>query len=595
MTSHPYDNQFSWESPYGHAVRLLQSLDLVEGDTVVDLGCGFGHVAEAVRDLGLIYLGADLDASGLQSLDERGFETATLDLNAEGELGTFLQTMRSQRRIAAVMMLDVLEHLHNPESVLRSLHAACSEAPQPSLVLSVPNVAHFDLSAKLLVGRWDITPSGLLDRTHLHLFTESRLRYMSTVCGWREVAELDLRLHQSDQHFPSDLPSLASGALLSDYLRRLRELADPFGEVNQFVRLYVPSEFRDGSRGIKGPAAGSDVPRFTVIVRTQGRRPETLADALLCLAAQTCEDFELLLCVHSPHVGIVQAVRSQVADFAARFTRRIQILQVPTGGRATPLNRGLDRARGDLVAFLDDDDVVAADWLEVFDRGACANPGSIVRAVAADRPMYRRRESPGFAPNGSLVIDPARGAYNALTMLVVNRTPICSFAVPMNAVETLNLRFREELPVLEDYDFLLRAATYCGVTDTRAVTSIYHRWKSGEASIDTTSRETWKRTRERIVDDLDSRPFLLPAGSARGIADLIDERNSLKVRLANAVGPSDGTTRRLERTAGGVSDTQQQLERRLAQIESSTSWRITRPLRWFGDRMKAFRRTSREV
>ncbi|HVF19852.1 MAG TPA: hypothetical protein VNA14_06385, partial [Mycobacteriales bacterium] len=35
-------------------------------------------------------------------------------------------------------------------------------------------------------------------------------------------------------------------------------------------------------------------PFLSVLTRTQGRRPETLRELLLCLAAQTSDDFELL-------------------------------------------------------------------------------------------------------------------------------------------------------------------------------------------------------------------------------------------------------------------------------------------------------------
>ena len=52
-----------------------------DGDGVVlDLGCGYGHVSEPIRDLGLTYVGLDIDREALTDLEQRGFEVGTLDL-----------------------------------------------------------------------------------------------------------------------------------------------------------------------------------------------------------------------------------------------------------------------------------------------------------------------------------------------------------------------------------------------------------------------------------------------------------------------------------------------------------------------------------
>src|SRR6516165_4845723 len=48
-----------------------------------------------------------------------------------------------------------------------------------------------------------------------------------------------------------------------------------------------------------GATAASDLaPLLSVLMRTQHRRPATLEEALLSLAAQSCDDFELLLLAH---------------------------------------------------------------------------------------------------------------------------------------------------------------------------------------------------------------------------------------------------------------------------------------------------------
>ena len=100
-------------------------------------------------------------------------------------------------------------------------------------------------------------------------------------------------------------------------------------------------------------------------MRTQGKRASHLRDALTCLAAQTVDSFEVLLMVHSddaePALGEVRAL---VEDFEPAFASRVSVVHVSGGRRARPLNVALERLKAEYVAFLDDDDLVMADWVE---------------------------------------------------------------------------------------------------------------------------------------------------------------------------------------------------------------------------------------
>jgi len=89
-------------------------------------------------------------------------------------------------------------------------------------VISVPNVTHVDLGGKLLAGHWDVTPTGLLDRTHLRFFTSDTIDGVLRGTGWHEVGRRDFHLRESDQHFPAGHPVLATGSLVADHLRVLQ-------------------------------------------------------------------------------------------------------------------------------------------------------------------------------------------------------------------------------------------------------------------------------------------------------------------------------------------------------------------------------------
>ncbi len=101
---------------------------------------------------------------------------------------------------------------------------------------------------------------------------------------------------------------------------------------------------------------------------------------MTCLAAQTSDDFEVIVLVHSSDPRHREATDDLVAMFAPAFADRVRVTAVTGGGRSRPLNVGIDLAEGRYVAFLDDDDVVTADWVERFLEGARAHPGTVVRA-----------------------------------------------------------------------------------------------------------------------------------------------------------------------------------------------------------------------
>ena len=102
----------------------------------------------------------------------------------------------------------------------------------------MPNVAHADLAAQLLMGRWEVTDTGLLDRTHLSLFTDRRLASALEDCGFGTVDRNDVVLPVSDQHEPADAPALDPNTPLGSALRAWRSSADEFGDTYQFIGLY---------------------------------------------------------------------------------------------------------------------------------------------------------------------------------------------------------------------------------------------------------------------------------------------------------------------------------------------------------------------
>jgi SAM-dependent methyltransferase len=377
-----YDNPYFSDNVYGHLRSLLERVGSPRGGIHLDVGCGFGRVAEVLRDeLGLTYLGVDLDGDALGSLRERGFEAIAIDLRNLKAAQEAIETVVAGRSLSSLSILDTLEHLAEPGDALQLLYSIARPRQCP-LVVSVPNAAHSDVGFKLAFGRWDYTSTGLLDRTHLRCFTEASITALARETGWHEVSRFDVVLEKSDQHFPALHPALAAGTSLNRMLTHLRAAVDEAGSTNQFVRAYLPGPVVAALDEGGEPRAEKTAPFLSVVTRTQGRRLQTLRDALLSMSAQTDQDFEVLVVGHRLDSDSQLAVERVIEDTHAQMRSKTRLIRVDHGNRTAPLNEGFGEARGRYVAILDDDDFVFANWVETFKDLAHRFPGRVLRVGA---------------------------------------------------------------------------------------------------------------------------------------------------------------------------------------------------------------------
>ena len=578
MTPHPYENQYADDNVYGHAVTLLERMDLPKGGIHLDFGCGFGSIAETIRDrLGLRYVGLDILEPGLDSLKARDFEVMFFNLFDPAAGADLLKKwLPDDVPVVSMSFLDTLEHLAEPEKALELLHQVAREHSCP-LVLSVPNVAHRDIGFKLLAGQFDYTESGLLDHTHFQYFTEETLTERLAEKGFHEVYRNDVLLEFSDQHFPSDQPLLSFDTPINSLLRNIRQQIDGTDTINQFVRLYV-------SASPKRPVDHASEGTFlTVVTRTQGERIESLRETLLCLSAQTCQDFEVLVVGHKLTLERQLAVERVISDLHESIRVRTRLVKVDKGERAAPLNAAFAHARGSYVAMLDDDDLVFGHWVETFKDLREKNPGKIQRSTAVSQVWDRVGAESGTTATRCM------GGYGSeypesfdlLDHLVQNRSPLHSLAFPRSVFSDLGYRFDETLTTAEDWDFIVRVAPLTGVACSAEVTCVYRRWANGVHSATLHDEHEWKSNYQHTLRKIDATPLLLPAGYTRKLREMLGHQ---ALALASA---SDGSrSPDAEARQAAQSEYQEALRWRLHQLLHSRSWRYTAFIRRIADKTR---------
>jgi len=124
-------------------------------------------------------------------------------------------------------------------------------------------------------------------------------------------------------------------------------------------------------------------------------------------------------------------------------------------GRAAALNSGVAAASGELLAFLDDDDLYFPEHLPLLAAAAAREPGNIFYSDAVSSEWIRDEQ-------GQLVRAQSRREYQQEfdrdLLLIDNYIPLPCVIVPRKACEEAG-GFDEAFDLFEDWDFLIRLAT----------------------------------------------------------------------------------------------------------------------------------------
>lgn len=167
-------------NPAPHGTHMIVADEIGRDRFVLDVGCNRGYLKRLCHPSNRFH-GLDADPEAVDRARAQGYELARVaDLNVPEslELDDVYDTM---------VMADVLEHLLHPQAVLGRLLGLVADTGR--VIVSLPNVAHLSVRLPLLMGRFDYTETGILDRTHLHFYTLETARRLLRDAGLRIVRE----------------------------------------------------------------------------------------------------------------------------------------------------------------------------------------------------------------------------------------------------------------------------------------------------------------------------------------------------------------------------------------------------------------------
>jgi len=179
-----YDRKFDIDGPtnthydlkLGYSSSHTMALEAVPpGSRVLDIGCGPGAFDEQLAMKGCRVTGVDQFAP----VRPQAFEHF-LPWN---ESGPFPDV--DLRRYDCVLLLDIIEHLKDPEAFLEGLrNAAGSGDRRPKFIVTSGNVVFFIVRLQALLGNFNYGKRGILDLTHTRLYTFTSLKRLFEQCGF---------------------------------------------------------------------------------------------------------------------------------------------------------------------------------------------------------------------------------------------------------------------------------------------------------------------------------------------------------------------------------------------------------------------------
>jgi glycosyltransferase involved in cell wall biosynthesis len=173
QSSPRYVEKLSYTSPHSLALAAIPA-----GSSVLDLGCAGGYVGATLAQT------KHCRVTGVDCAPLAGDVELARFIRHDLNKGLPKGSVDGQN---CIMMLDVIEHLLNPEAFVDELYREIGGSPDATLIVSTGNVGFIATRLMLLLGRFNYGERGILDRSHTRLFTFATLRQLLEQAGFEIV------------------------------------------------------------------------------------------------------------------------------------------------------------------------------------------------------------------------------------------------------------------------------------------------------------------------------------------------------------------------------------------------------------------------
>lgn len=147
---------------------------------ILEVGCVSGYMSREIVKRNNRVWGVDIDPVSAKIAKRYCQRVIIGDIERTGTLDKL-----KGRKFDRIILADTLEHLKDPPETLSRLVKYLKV--DGTMIISVPNIAFLTNRILLLLGKFDYTDYGIMDRSHLRFFTRKTLTAMIKSSGLKIV------------------------------------------------------------------------------------------------------------------------------------------------------------------------------------------------------------------------------------------------------------------------------------------------------------------------------------------------------------------------------------------------------------------------
>lgn len=142
---------------------------------ILDVGCWDGKMGSTIKRKGNEVWGIDIANKALKIAQKRLDRVFCLDIESDN-----LEKLPKEY-FDVIILSDVLEHLFDPKAILEKFKKFLTKDGR--IIISLPNVAFWEVRLNLLLGKFEYKDLHILDPTHLRFFTLQSAKDMFLKAG----------------------------------------------------------------------------------------------------------------------------------------------------------------------------------------------------------------------------------------------------------------------------------------------------------------------------------------------------------------------------------------------------------------------------
>lgn len=167
-----YDAEYDPDINDKNDSRALIADPIKNGSVCLDVGCGGGCLGQMLSKFKKVKLyGVELDKEAIKYARKKGGYTDLYNFSITERKGKeYDRFVKSGLKFDYIVFADLLEHVVSPDDII--LFFSKFLKPNGKFLVSLPNVAHFDIARGLINRNFNYSHVGLLDNTHLRFYTK---------------------------------------------------------------------------------------------------------------------------------------------------------------------------------------------------------------------------------------------------------------------------------------------------------------------------------------------------------------------------------------------------------------------------------------